>query len=110
MASSPTLRLQHKRGDTFRWAMSHPEDPEVSTLEGWVITSQVREADETLVASLTVSNRDDAARVFVLSAGDTTAWPLKTLYCDIQYTDPSGVIRSSPTILIDCVRDITRPA
>jgi hypothetical protein len=102
--------LTHKRGDTFSWAMSHRDGSAVLSLAGWTIASQVRTAADALVTTLSISNRDDQAGLFVLSAADTTAWPLGSLHCDIQYTDPSGVIRSSPTILIDCVRDITRPA
>ena len=100
------LLITHKRGDTFQWAVTHPVDDDVPTLEGWTVFSQVRTQTGKHVATLVESNRDNAARRFVLTAADTTAWPVGALQCDIQYTDPLGVIRSTPTIEIDCVRDV----
>jgi hypothetical protein len=102
--------LTQKRGDTFRWALSHFDGAAVQPLTGWTIASQVRTAADTVVATLTVSNRDDAAGLFVLSATETATWPVGKLLCDIQYTDASGVIRSTQTIEIACVLDITRQA
>jgi hypothetical protein len=102
-----------KRGDTFRQAVVMYADLENETVEpitGWLIASQVRDKAGTLVADLTISNRADADGLFVISAESTEAWPVGVLSCDIQTTDASGLIRSTPNIALVVHEDVTRPA
>ena len=102
--------IVHKRGDSFVRQLAHFDGAAMLDLTGWTISSQVRTQTGDIVATLTVSNRNDPAGTFVLSAGATTTWPVGTLHTDIQYTRPDGFITSTQTLVIDCVADITRPA
>lgn len=97
-------KIIFKRGDTFSLqATANGED-----ITSWTIQSQVREATGTLVSELVVTKTDAVNGEYSLThSGATTAWPIKVLYCDIQYT-VGGVIASTETLRIEVIEDITR--
>lgn len=101
-------RIQHKRGDTFQRHVALVRGTAAEPTTGWTITSQVRDKDDALVATCNIGNRTDSAGTFTVTAADTTAWPVGTLYWDIQTVNADGVIVSTETVLIDCLRDQTR--
>lgn len=109
MASA--LTLEHKRGDTFLYSATLKETatgPAID-LSGWQIAAMIRDADLNLIDSITVTVTDAAQGEYTLSVDDTTAWPITKARLDIQYTDDAGVIRSTDTIGLKIVQDITYP-
>ncbi len=102
-------KLEFKRGDTFSPLISVTEDNnEPVNITNWTILSQVRDRQDTLVSALTVSNRNNSAGTFNLSAASTSTWPVGELYWDIEYTNASGVKVSTETVLIKCLKDISK--
>lgn len=100
--------VTHKRGDTFAPACAVKTGSTAQDITGWTIASQVRTQADQVVTALTVGARNDGAGTFALTAADgTTSWPVGPLLWDIQYTN-AGVIVSTETITINCIRDITR--
>lgn len=97
------LAITHKRGDTFshRFAVSVP-------ITDWTITSQIRDSADTLVSTPTLGNRDDAAGTFTLTVSDTTAWAPGTLVWDVQCVDADSITRSTQTVYITVIADVTR--
>lgn len=97
-------KILFKRGDTFSLqATANGED-----ITTWTIQSQIRDNAGTLISELTVTKIDSPSGEYTLThTGSTAAWPLKMLYCDIQYT-VGGVISSTETFRIEVVEDITR--
>ena len=102
MSSNP--KIAFKRGDTFSLqATANGEN-----ITSWTIQSQIREPNGTLVSELTVTKTDAANGEYTLThAGSTSTWPLRMLYCDIQYT-VGGVVASTETFRIEVIEDITR--
>lgn len=97
-------KILFKRGDTFSLqATANGED-----ITSWTIQSQIRDASGTLVSELVVTKTDAINGEYSLAhSGTTDAWPLKVLYCDIQYT-VGGVVASTETFRIEVIEDITR--
>lgn len=98
--------INFKRGDSF--ILGAQATSGIDSLTGWTIRSQVRNGD-TLVAELDVDVTDEAACEYTLSfAGSTSAWPLRRLETDIEYTNPGGQVISTETYYINVLKDVTR--
>lgn len=101
------ITIDFKRGDTFALGAAASGTGDAG-LAGWSIRSQIRNGD-TLVAELDVDVTDEAGGEFTLSySGDTSAWPLRRLETDIEYTDPDGNVVSTETYYISVLKDVTR--
>jgi hypothetical protein len=99
---------EFKRGDTFRLVCTYKVDGQPAAILGKTIASQIRRSNGTLVANMAVEPDDEEPAVFVLTPDTNTAtWPLDVLLCDIEITE-EGFIKSSETIKIPVVGDITR--
>lgn len=96
---------QFKRGDTFSLVCTYKVDDVPVTIAGKTIASQIRRVNGALVSDVTVEPDTDPTK-FILSA-DTENWPLDLLLCDIEIVE-DGFTRSSETIQIPVVEDITR--
>jgi hypothetical protein len=95
-----------KRGDSFIFSNNQllGEDEMPLDLTGWEIRSQIRNKQQRLVKELDVTiNQYD----YSISSMETSKFPVDTLYWDIQYTTPDGVIFSSDTVNVVVVQDIT---
>lgn len=99
-----TQTILFKRGDTFSLAATaNGED-----ITSWTIQSQIRDNADVLISELVVTKTDAANGEYTLThSGVTTAWPLKMLYCDIQYT-VGGVISSTETFKVNVIGDVTK--
>jgi len=99
--------VPHKRGDTFLFNAVLTDAGVPVDITNIDIRCQIRDKD-TLVATAVVTkavpNSDGA---FSLRVSDTTAWPIKTLLSDIEYTI-NGQIISTETFEIPVTKDITR--
>lgn len=103
--------IQHKRGDTFLFeaVLRESKNGPVIDITDWTLESMVRDADSVLIAELDVTVTDAAQGEYTVSADDTSDWPVGLAYWDIQYTDDAGVIRSTDTIALAIIQDITYP-
>lgn len=101
-------QITHKRGDTYKIAITVTEDDNVTPINitDWTIRSQVRRRD-TLIAELSFEITDGINGKYTLQCEDTTDWPLGKLFTDIEYTDLLGSVVSSETFEIYVIRDIT---
>lgn len=104
-------RLDIKRGDTYVVTVTATEDDGTTPIDltGWTIRSQIRDAEDVLVAQLRVTVTNAAAGQFTLDQAtpDTTGWPVGTCSQDIEYTDPSGRVISTGTFSVRVAKDIT---
>ncbi len=100
------VSIPFKRGDTFLVQGTVSQDSVAQDISGWAVRSQVRDGS-TLVSELVVAITSAADGTYTLTKSDTTAWPVKTLSCDIQYTTASGQIVSTETFQIVVQADIT---
>jgi hypothetical protein len=97
-----------KRGDTFILVCTYKTDGTPTPIAGKVIASQIRRANNELIANMVVEPDDINPARFALSPdSDTSEWPLETLFCDVEITE-DGFVRSSETINIPVIRDITQ--
>jgi hypothetical protein len=99
---------EFKRGDTFTLACTYKVDDQPATTLGKTITSQIRKVNGVLISQMTVTvdNVDDS-KFTLTPVVSTTTWPIDVLLCDIQIVD-NGFVRSSETLKIPVVEDITR--
>jgi hypothetical protein len=97
-----------KRGDSFILNCTYKVDGEPESISGKTIDSQVRDSSGRLIATMEVEPDDSDPTKFVLTPDNSTStWPLSTLLCDIQISE-SGNVRSTETIQIPVVEDITK--
>lgn len=101
-----TTSFDFKRGDSFDIEGQVAVDGTVQDITNWGIRSHLRNGT-TLIAALTVTKTDATDGKYTLSVADTTAWPLRRLVCDIEYTRPDGKIASTETFYINCIQDVT---
>ena len=99
--------LSIKRGDTFLYTASLSDDAGPTNITGWTIASQVRDDNDALVATLNVTVTNAALGQFTVRHDDTSAWPARLVW-DLQYTDAAGVVRSTETIVLSVMADVTR--
>lgn len=97
-----------KRGDTFALtAAIKDESGNPLTIEPANLKSQIRDSYGKLFAELVVTNTETVGS-YLLTASSTSNWPTDTtLYMDIQL-NTSGQIRSSETIEISVIKDVTQ--
>jgi hypothetical protein len=109
------ILITHKRGDTFRQSfIAQDSDGLPVDLTDYTIESQARNKSGTLLASFSVNKTDAVNGEFDITEADTSGWPIyrpgspsHSLYMDIQYTDPSGTVESTETLMISVKEDIT---
>lgn len=108
------IKIPFKRGDTFSLQCTVADSASAAQdITGWGIRAQVRDAD-VLVAELEALTIDAARGVYRLrkahnaATAPTSAWPVKVLAVDVEYTTDSGDVISTETFLIDCKADVTR--
>ena len=80
-----------------------------ANLTQYTINSQLRDSSDNLVQTLVATKADQSSLpgVFVLTAPDTSVFPLDLLRCDIQFVE--GVTtRSTQTFFIPVEEDVTR--
>lgn len=100
--------ITHKRGDSLLLTVSLPAQIPDGQFAGWTPASQVRTDKDELVATLSVEWVNPAtARTLTLACQDTSAWPVGALLLDVQFTSPAGEVRSTSTVQIYSIRDIT---
>ena len=104
--------IPHKRGDTFDQLLLVPEVFADGYWIGWSVTSQIRTARGKLIGDLVVSWADPAetTRILRLFSDDTTRWPVGDLEVDVQFVrDSDGLKRSTETVVVSVLRDVTQP-
>lgn len=104
-----SITIPMKRGDTFVVDATVQQDGSPQDLTGWAIRSQVRNGS-TLLSDLVVDVVDVEGGRYRITcpASATQLWPAKPLWCDIEYTLPSGQVVSTETFTIDVKADVTR--
>lgn len=101
-----TIKVDFKTGDTFLLQCVVKIDNVVQDITDWTIACSVKQGS-TFLDSCTITKLDAANGLYQIKKQDTTAWPAKTLLCDVQYTLPSSQIISTETFEIACVAGIT---
>ena len=97
-----------KRGDTFILVCVYKVDDEPASIDGLTISSQIRQANGSLVANMAVEPDIEEVGKFLLTPDtETDTWPLDTLFCDLQIHEGS-FIRSTQTFKINVIKDITK--
>lgn len=107
-----SVEFLHKRGDSFELAGQLLESAGGApvNLTGLAIRAQLRDGDA-LVAELDATITDAAQGKYRLSKpyADTESWPVKGLALDVEFTWPSGTRRSTQTVLVRVLKDVTLP-
>lgn len=104
------MSLRIKRGDTVLLdGLAKNDDGTVFDLTGSTVTSQVRTAQDTLVADLDVVITNAAQGAFTLGATSaaTSAWPLAKLLCDVKWSSGGDAIHTE-TFEIFVLAAVTR--
>ena len=103
--------IKHKRGDTFIYhgIVREYRNGPVMNITDWTIASMIRTQTDALIAETDVTITDGAAGEYTVTVEDTTAWQPEYLIWDIEHRDGGGVKRSTETILIRVVKDVTYP-
>lgn len=111
MSASITI----KRGDTFRLRVQAQDVAgDGVSLAGIAIAAQVRTADGALIDALVVDVTESLdGRFELIATGNSTteAWPVGQLRIDVQYEQADGPLtirRSSNTIRLSCIEDVTQ--
>jgi hypothetical protein len=106
-----SVSIKHKRGDTFIYygVVRESRNGPVMNITDWTITSMIRTQTDALLAEADVTITDGAAGEYTVRVDDTTAWPIEYLLWDIQHADGAGDIRSTETVLLRIVADVTYP-
>jgi hypothetical protein len=97
-----------KNGDTLTMNCVYKIAGVASSLTGFTVLSQIRDLNNKLAKTLTVTLGDQVAAPgsFTLSAGNVDLKPAN-YFCDIQFTDPTTFVRSTQTFIVPVVQDIT---
>ncbi|MCU0843221.1 MAG: hypothetical protein MUC79_16120 [Thiobacillaceae bacterium] len=108
----PPPSLDLKRGDTLALdgqALTASAGPPLD-LTDWTLRAQVRSLRGVLLTDLVVAVTDASEGRFTLTAaaGVTATWDPGTARMDIEYTDPTGVVQSTETLLVQVLPDETR--
>lgn len=103
--------MKHKRGDTFNYVAVLPDTVADGEFADRVPTCQIRDVLDRLVADVVIDWIDPVtARSLSLHVADTADWVLGKSFFDIQFTRTSdGDVRSTDTMRLDIIEDITRP-
>lgn len=104
-----TLRIEHKRGDTFAPTAQFCQDGgEPASLVGYTVRSQLRDAGDALVHEFQLEITDAPAGLYRFLPVNTSVWPLGELYMDIEYTQ-GGMVTSTELIEVLVVKRSTGP-
>lgn len=100
-----------KQGDSFDQMVTIPADFPDGYFLGWDVSSQLRDADGNVIATLDTSWGDPATtRTLRLLKIDTTAWPVGTAKFDVQFKRQSdGYVLSTSTAKLKVTEDVTAP-
>lgn len=92
----------------YREALEAHREASVRSIDGWTLRSQLRRFRKK-VADLDVTITDPVRGEFTLSksAGETALWPVRDLFCDVEFLKPDGTVVSSDTFMVRVVLDIT---
>lgn len=106
--TNPTI-APIKRGDSFNMSCIYKENGTPANLTQYTINSQLRDSGDNLVQALLVTKADQSSLpgAFVLSAIDTSVFPIDLLRCDIQFVE-GETTRSTQTFFIPVEEDVTR--
>lgn len=98
----------HKRGSAFVYQATYSVSNVPVNLDGYTITSQIRDSDNNLVADLVVTMADQGAAPgqYSVNFDDTTAWKPGDLRWDIRYVADSRPIITE-TVTIRLVQQVT---
>lgn len=101
--------IEHKRGDTFNWTGWIGPATSKESLLGMSFAAQMRDRSGALIYAFVVVV-DTVANTFALTAAPavTETWAPGDYVCDIQMSDSTGTVRSTPTFGITIVADITQ--
>lgn len=102
-----------KRGDTLLLTCTFLTGGTAVDLTGYTILSQARKCGNGgLLADLTIVILNQVTSTGKFTVGQTAAqtalWAPGSYLMDIQYTDPLGFVRSTETVELEIVEDITR--
>lgn len=102
------ITIPFKRGGTFTLSCTYKVNGVATQLPAG-IRAQLRTSSDRLVSELAMGIVDASAGTYTLTdtATDSLAWPLATIYGDIQYTDASGNVSSTETFEIPVGKSIT---
>lgn len=106
------VTIEHKRGDTFDRLLVIPADYVDGYWIGWTVTAQIRTPRGKFISDFVTSWADPAAttRTVRLFDASTQDWPLGDQEIDVQFVrDSDGTIRSTVTLLVSVLRDVTQP-
>jgi hypothetical protein len=103
--------IKHKRGDTFSYSavVRETRSGPAMDITDWTITSMLRDGTGNLIAEADVTITDAAEGAYTVRAEDTSSWPAGYLQWDIQHEDAGGDIRSTETVLVKVIADVTYP-
>ena len=100
------LAVPIKRGSTFVMKATYtPAGSDLPSLEGAVLTSQVRKGR--FVQTLDVALAPDGL-TFTVDGGDTTTWPLGLIDWDVRI-DLDGSVIYTDTVQLNLVRNVSEP-
>lgn len=103
---------QLKRGDSLSYIATLPEaDFPDGFFQFWTPSAQIRTAQYfNLIADLEFAWLDPTTtRSFTLTKTDTTSWPVGMAALDVQFVRPDGFTRSTTTLQVNIIHDITYP-
>lgn len=103
------LTIKHKRGDTFYYQVATRYDGKPSPLYGMQVNSYIRTSDDDLLTRLKVTILDVDNGIFEIlaTAEQTKLWEPDAAKLDIEYTDAGGVVKSTETVTVDIIEDVT---
>lgn len=108
MSTTPTITW--KRGDSFEVDCVYKDaDGTPLDLDGITITSQFRMKDVLISDAEITIGSPTTSGAFRVVVADTDEWPVGALAWDIEYLLAGGSIISTETVLINVLRDVTRP-
>lgn len=101
--------IELKRGDTLSFVVRRKtETGEPMTGEALKLKSQIRDKFDKLVAVFTITETEiPGDYLLVVPAENTKAFPLGTVYFDVEYRD-GNIVTSSDTMEIAVTKDVTR--
>lgn len=99
-----------KRGDSLDYLGVIPLDYADGYFQGWTPSAQIRTSAYELIDDLIVEWVDpDTTRSFTVLKVDTKNWPIGTALLDVQFVRDGGYTKSTDTIQISIIRDVTYP-
>lgn len=101
----------HKRGDTFSLGgtvLGLPSGTIVARAQLRQTVSDQPIQDLTLTLGAYVDATTPRDLLIEALATETVLWPIGDTSCDIEFSEPGGIVVSSETFTIKIVRDITR--